>query len=58
MKKKSQKMEKDEERGPRRRGGEVEGQWKTPLELLIGEKPKLSHLHPYGCRAYKHGTAG
>lgn len=27
-------------------------EWKTPLEALIGEKPKLSHLHPYGCRAY------
>ena len=26
--------------------------WKTPCEALTGETPELSHLHPYGCRAY------
>jgi hypothetical protein len=24
----------------------------TPFEMLIGEKPDLSHLRIYGCRAY------
>ena len=27
-------------------------QWKTPFEALTGERPQLSHLHPFGCRAY------
>jgi hypothetical protein len=27
-------------------------QWKTPFEALTGQRPQLSHLHPYGCRAY------
>ena len=26
--------------------------WKTPIDKLTGEKPKLSHLQPYGCRAF------
>jgi hypothetical protein len=26
--------------------------WKTPFEMLTGEKPNLSHLRIYGCRAY------
>lgn len=26
--------------------------WMTSLEALIGQKPTLSHLHPYGCKAY------
>jgi hypothetical protein len=26
--------------------------WLTPIEILIGERPKLSHFQPYGCRAY------
>ncbi len=26
--------------------------WKTSFEALIGEKPNLAHLQPYGCRAY------
>jgi hypothetical protein len=27
-------------------------QWKTPFETLTGGRPQLSHLAPYGCRAY------
>lgn len=27
-------------------------QWKTPYEALTAVKPQLSHLHPFGCRAY------
>jgi hypothetical protein len=26
--------------------------WKTPFELVMGMKPSLAHLRPYGCRAY------
>jgi Reverse transcriptase (RNA-dependent DNA polymerase) len=26
--------------------------WKTPIEALTGNRPNLSHLHVYGCRAY------
>jgi hypothetical protein len=26
--------------------------WKTPMEALTEQKPSLSHLHVYGCRAY------
>ena len=26
--------------------------WKTPYEIVIGEKPKHSHLHPLGYKAY------
>src|SRR5437016_1610011 len=26
--------------------------WKTPYEIVIGEKPKHLHLHPLGCKAY------
>src|SRR5271163_2998605 len=26
--------------------------WKTPFEALIGSKPKVTHLHVFGCRAY------
>jgi hypothetical protein len=26
--------------------------WKTPYEIVMGEKPKHSHLHPLGCKAY------
>jgi hypothetical protein len=26
--------------------------WKTPIEALTEQKPSLSHLHVYGCRAY------
>ena len=26
--------------------------WKTPYEALTKQKPSLSHLHAYGCRAY------
>ena len=28
--------------------------WRTPLELLKGEKPSVSHLHVFGCGAYVH----
>ena len=27
-------------------------QWRTPHEALFDKKPSLSHMHPYGCRAY------
>jgi len=26
--------------------------WKTPQEIFTGEKPKISHLHVFGCGAY------
>ena len=26
--------------------------WKTPFELVMGNKPQLSHLKIYGCKAY------
>ena len=26
--------------------------WKTPQEIFIGEKPKISHLRVFGCGAY------
>jgi len=26
--------------------------WKTPQEIFTGEKPKISYLHVFGCRAY------
>ena len=26
--------------------------WKTPFEALYGRKPRLSHLHIIGCKAY------
>ena len=26
--------------------------WKIPQEIFTGEKPKISHLHVFGCRAY------
>ena len=26
--------------------------WITPFEALTGKKPLLTHLHPYGCKAY------
>lgn len=31
--------------------------WKTPFEMVTGNKPNLSHLNIYGCKAYsiKHG---
>jgi hypothetical protein len=28
--------------------------WRTPLELLKGEKPSVSHLQVFGCGAYVH----
>ena len=27
-------------------------EWMTPIEALTKKKPRLTHLHPYGCRAY------
>jgi hypothetical protein len=26
--------------------------WKTPYEVITGKKPRLAHLHPFGCKAY------
>ena len=26
--------------------------WKTPQEIFTGEKPRISHLHVFGCGAY------
>ena len=26
--------------------------WKTPQEIFTGEKPRISHLRVFGCRAY------
>ncbi|RDL36452.1 uncharacterized protein BP5553_05804 [Venustampulla echinocandica] len=26
--------------------------WKTPFESVKGYKPRLGHLHPFGCKAY------
>jgi len=26
--------------------------WKTPQKIFTGEKPKISHLHVFGCGAY------
>ena len=26
--------------------------WKTPQEIFTGDKPKISHLHVFGCGAY------
>lgn len=27
-------------------------EWKTPFEAILKQRPQLSHLYPYGCRAY------
>ncbi|KAJ3985212.1 hypothetical protein F5890DRAFT_1409861, partial [Lentinula detonsa] len=30
----------------------------TPHEVLLGVKPNLSNLHPWGCRVRVHNTSG